>query len=159
MKRGLNFLKKNKKGQFYLIASVIIIVIIVGMASITNYSSNSQSSNVEKYGKELEIESSHVLDYDSVNNQDSIENFTKSFSEYIGNKINATYISGTEGNIHAYTYINGNKLNMDSNLSTGSGEIIYNYGNSEYRFNLNKGKNFYFILNQEIKGERYVYTN
>jgi hypothetical protein len=150
---------KKRKGQFYLVASVIIVVIVVGLITISNYSKSDKKSNIDKYGKEFEIESEKVLDYDALNGDNKIENFTKEYSIYMGNKINASYIYGTEGNMNAFTYLDGDYVDLNSDLSFDSDEMIFEYADSVYRFNIEKGKNFYFVFYQNIGGEKYVYTN
>ncbi len=150
---------KNKLGQFYLLISAILVVIIVGMISLVNYSMSNKNSKVDRFGDEFEREIEKVLDYDSLNNQNQIENFTASYSDYLGNKINASYIYGTNGSLEAYTYIQGSKIDLSSDLTISSGEILFDYDNSTYRFKLEKGQNFYFVFSQDIGGEKYVYTN
>jgi len=149
----------KKKGQFYLVATAIIVVIIVGMISITNYAKKSENSNVETFGEEFEIESQKVLDYDALNGQNKIEDFTEVYSSYLGSKINSSFIYGTEGSIDAFTYIEGEYVDSNSYLSVGSEEITFVYDEVTYIFDLEKGKNFYFVFSQEIGGEKYVYTN
>ncbi len=149
----------NKSGQFYLVAAVIVVVIIVGMISITNYAKKSENSNVETFGEEFEIESQKVLDYDSLNGQNKIEDFTEVYSSYLGSKINSSFIVGTEGSLEAYTYLNGEKVDLNSSLTVGSEDIIFVYDEVIYNFELEKGKNFYFVFSQDIGGEKYVYTN
>ena len=77
-----------KKGQFYLIAAVIIIVIIIGFVTIKNYSKET-ATHTTIYGLEkgLEIESAKVLDYGIYNNNEInmtnlLETFTKAYAEY-----------------------------------------------------------------------------
>lgn len=156
---GIEVLKYNKRAQFYLIASVIIVVLIVGLVSITNYSSKKDNSYIKNYGEEFEIESEKVIDYDILNSRNQLENFTRSYSNYIGTRANAYFISGDESNMEAYKYTNNIKTDLTSNLNIADGEINFVVENTTYQFDLNRGENFYFIISKEIEGEMYVYTN
>lgn len=149
MKRG---------GQFYLVASVILVVIIVSFITISNYAIKKNPSNVDTYGKELEIEIEKVFDYNEINGEDKTENFTKEYSEYLGSDIDSVYIIVDGNENEAYYFSDGVKVDATGNLSVAE-EIIFDAGDSEYQFDLNKGKNFYFILSQNVEEEKYVYTN
>jgi len=153
MKRWNNF------GQFYLVASVIVVVIVVGMITVFNYSGNLKKSNVDYFGKEFEFESEKVLDYDLLNGVSNIGGFTEEYSDYLGSGINASFIYGEETSLEAYTYISGSKVDLSSDLSVVSDEIYFSYDGDVYIFDLEKGKNFYFVFSQEMGGEKYVYTN
>lgn len=148
----------KKRGQFYLLASAIIAVILVGLISITNYSSKKDLSRVDEFGKNLEIESEKVLDYDSLNSENKIENFSREYSKYIGN-VSAYFIIVDGSEEEAYKFNGETKVDLTTNLTVADNEIIFDAGDTEYSFDLNKGKNFYFILSQKIGDENYVYTN
>ncbi len=53
---------KNKRGQFYLVATVIIVATILVYTGVTNYYLKKTYSTVEEVKEELDIESSHILD-------------------------------------------------------------------------------------------------
>lgn len=154
MKKGV----RGKKAQFYLVAAIIIVVITSTMIVVSNYSSgNNRGSEVDLMGDELKAESSKILDYDNANSQDSIEAFTEEYSKYAGDEVNIVFIYGTESSIQAYTYENDSRIDLATSISEN--QIFLNYGNEDYQFNLNRGKNFYFIISKDIRGEKYVYTN
>lgn len=140
-------------------AAAILVIIIIGMISLINYSINTKNSRVDKFGEEFESESENVLDYDSLNSQNKIENFTAEYSAYLGNRINSSYIYGTNGSLEAYTYVSGIKVDLTSDLTVSANKIYFDYDNSTYEFDLEKGQNFYFVFSQEVGGEKYVYTN
>lgn len=150
---------KNKRGQFYLIAAVMLIVVIIGLVSIVNYTSSKDDSKVNLYGDKLKIESEKVLDYDLNNGANEIENFTRSYSNYMGSNVNAYFIVGINSSLRAYTYIAGVKLDLTNNLEVSDGKIYFTAEDTEYIFDLNKGQNFYFILYQETDSGNYVYVN
>ncbi|MFH1918173.1 MAG: hypothetical protein ABIJ14_03690 [Nanoarchaeota archaeon] len=80
---------KNKRGQYYLVAALIIITIIIGFVTLSNYSKK-PSIHTTIYGLEkgLEVESTKVLDYgiynelDEVNTTQLLERFSQEYSEY-----------------------------------------------------------------------------
>ena len=72
--------KGDKKGQFYLIAAMIMIIIITLFAVIFNFSEKSDVSKLKELGEQLSIESEKVLDYDTYNGENEIETFTQEFS-------------------------------------------------------------------------------
>ncbi|MCX6750826.1 MAG: hypothetical protein NTZ83_05190 [Candidatus Pacearchaeota archaeon] len=78
---------RNKRGQFYLIATIIIAGLLVGLTVAFNYSARTDSSEVEKIARELRIESEKVLDYEAFNPGSGInefEDFSKKYSYYVG---------------------------------------------------------------------------
>ena len=113
---------------------------------------------VDDLGEELKIESSKVLDYNTVSGEDKLENFTKFFDDYAGEGMDICYITGTEGDLDSYTYDeDGYKVPIDKKEDVGKVSITVN--ETEYEFGLQEGQNFYFVISQYIKGENYVATN
>ena len=53
----------NKSGQFYLIAAIVIISVIIGFTSIANYSKKKSSEKMNDLRDELQIETSKILEY------------------------------------------------------------------------------------------------
>ena len=78
---------KNKRGQFYLIAALVIIVIIVGYAAISNYTQKRDYVRTYNLAEELEIESAEVLDYGVYQDIDTpqmrtlLENLVEAYSK------------------------------------------------------------------------------
>jgi len=177
----------NKRGQFYLIAAVVIIAIIIGFVTVSNYS----KENVEYttiYGLEegLEIESAKVLDYgiynglDEVNLTNLLRGFTEAYAEYaelekvffiFGNSENITVAGYSELEEEILVDLGGETpsvLKFEKKAYTReefAGEeieitrVIITLQGIEYVFDLKPGENFYFILVVNLKGEQYVVTN
>tara|TARA_Y100000034_G_scaffold133548_1_gene199288 strand:+ start:846 stop:1415 length:570 start_codon:yes stop_codon:yes gene_type:complete len=170
----------EKKGQFYLLATIIIITLISGFATVINYSKPQTNINIDYLGEELIIESEKVLDY-GLNNNVNLKNLIGDFNKrYINhsNVDNAYFIFGTKGNLTIAGYkklssgtitydvgsgnqvLNLNKgvygssnfLNPDENISITSDGVVYD-------FTLKTGENFYYILSKEIEEEVYIVTN
>lgn len=99
------FQKKNSAGQFYLIATIILIGLIISFALINNYSSNKDPRNLKQMAEELKIEGEKVLDYDIINSQLKFEEFSRDYSVYAGeNKEIYFILVETDGSFQAYKY-------------------------------------------------------
>lgn len=119
------FFHMKKRGQFYLIAAVVIVAIILGLSSVTNYIITKRKP-VKFYdlSSELNEESVRVVDYGVYNEEDIpkiIENFTDEyFIEYAEEKEKGTelvFVYGNKDNVTVATY-----------TSEQTGEISINYG-------------------------------
>ena len=81
---------KGKRGQFYLLGAIIIVVVIIGFATIQNYTKKQSSLRLYDLKEELGIESAKVLDYGTFNIDDSqsrrnlIEDFSEKYIVYTG---------------------------------------------------------------------------
>lgn len=164
----------NKKAQFYLIAAIIIIGVILGFAVYKNYA-KSNKGNVVLYdlGKELKVETGNVYDYGVYNNLEDdilVENWVSKYYEY----------SRMQGQAEDWIFIYGNQAGMTAvifsvadagsvSIDTGSGlpisvNILANIKNEEdlgeisdddvevsfkgvkYNFELEDGQNFFFVI-------------
>mgnify|MGYP001318495274 CR=1 FL=1 len=169
-----------KRGQFYLLATIILIIIIAGFAGIVNFSQKKTNINFSYIKDEIEIESEKVLDYALNNNKtisDILTNFTKIYSTYS----DADNLYFLFGNKDSMTFAGYKKLDSGSvfiNIQNASQEIILNKNvyfsqsfsepktnmtitieQAEYLFTLSPGENFYFIVSKEIESEKHVFTN
>src|SRR3972149_295878 len=79
MKRG------DKRGQFYLVAAIIISVIVLGFVNMSNYSRKQETTNIQNIGQELSIESEKVLDYATYNEPDENPIMKDFADDYITN--------------------------------------------------------------------------
>ena len=147
----------NKSGQFYILATIVIISLIVGLLAITNYSQKKEDLRVYDLGNELESESAKILDYGAIKGNYPWDDFTKNFSDYAGKDIKIIFLTGTTSIYSTYFYNETGKQSVDKNLNGDIVNITEN--NINYEFKLRTGENFYFIMSQEIGGERYVFTN
>ena len=71
---------RGKKAQFYIIAAVIIVLIVISVSSVVTYSFvRSQPKSVAELSQTLEIESPSIIKYGLYNNENMsalMENFT-----------------------------------------------------------------------------------
>ena len=182
-KRGLNFFPKNRKGQFYLIAAIIIIAIIIGFAAIKNYTQRKEVIKLYDLGEELGIESKNVLDYGTYNEfnenemEDLLTDFVEGYANYTAEGKNLYFIFGNSKKINVMAY---QELNTTIYVGVGGEMSLIEPGEKQpfypaegqdiiskviiaieeliYEFELKYGENFYFIIFQEIGGEEYVVT-
>lgn len=120
--------KHDKKSQFYLVATVIIIAIILGASIITNYViTREEPVKFYDLNEELKEESARVVNYgiyNSVNIPKLIENFTENyFIEYAEEKeedIEFVFIYGSKKDVKIATYVN-------ETLNIGRPEYGYDY--------------------------------
>lgn len=186
MKRG-NLLRDNR-GQFFLIAAVIIIAVIVSIVTITNYTHKKEVVRLYDLGEELGIESQQVLDYGTYSELDEeemtelIENFIENYVSYIEEDKNIYFVFGNKNRINVIGYqdiipeevrvcLNLEDLDSCKNyLLIGETEeytkpageidkIKVIIGGIEYEFSLKEGENFYFVIWQEIGGDKYVVSS
>lgn len=174
----------NKSAQFYLLAAILLVAIIVGFVAVNNYSKNKNPVKVYDLGKELNVEGAKVLDWGTVQEQDLsniFNNFYKNFSLYAGEgNRQITFILGDKEKICIYTsntvptggeslggsVIPITKDSLSENCKPGTckresigdnrEKITCTLNSIEYEFELTPGENFYFIISQEINGEQHV---
>ena len=164
MKRG------NKKGQFYLIAALIIISVMVSFMAYQNKIRTAPVSyKIYDLGKELNLETAQVLDYGIYSNpaqeQAILKSWANNFSAYAGEK------SGQEKFVFVYYDENANKFRgvefsageagcssigqeeigtcTETTEVTGidcSGTDIITCTFSGVDYEFNRNENFYFVI-------------
>ena len=175
--------RDDKRGQFYLIAAIIIVISMIGFFSVLNYSKRTSFVNLYDLGEELRIESGEVLDYGFYNEFSEteikllLENFTESYAIYAGEGKNLYFIFGDEETIvvAGYQETTGNiVVNLggasESDMHTFEIEgqtydavTYYPQGREVkvlidgiiYPIDLKSGDYFYFVISQEFEGEKY----
>ncbi len=185
-KLNYNLFPKNNRGQFFLIAAVVIIVVIVSLVTVSNYTSKKDNIKLYDLGKELGIESQHVLDYGTYSqlNEDQMKElmatFIKNYVQYIGGGKNIYFIYGNSRRINvvgyqdileesveicldneecfAYTDI-GTTIEYSKTSGADIHKVFAIVGDTSYDFTLKEGENFYFIIWQELGGDKIVVTN
>jgi len=100
----------NKRGQFYLVAAIVLVVIIISFATIQNYTRRKSAIKIYDIKEELGIESGNVLDYGTFNiaddeeRRDLIENFSEEYIAYAGEGRNLSLIFGDYKQMWQITY-------------------------------------------------------
>ncbi len=149
---------RNKRGQFYLIAGMIIISVIISLISIVNYVKKSQTVLVDDLKEEVKIESQKVLENKLAQGGDPIDEYGIDYSSHLGSDIELYFITGNDPNIQAYKYVNGDKTPVSEYLTIDGGneKIIFELNGVSHEFNLMQTENFYYLIVQEVKGEYFV---
>jgi cysteine-rich repeat protein len=167
----------DKKGQFYLLTTIILVGLIFSFATVINYSQEKNVLNFNYLKDELNIVSGNVIDYALYNNKDvneSLINFSKVYSNY-SEADNMYYIFGNRDSITVAGYQKKNDGSIMVDVGSGNQELIFSKGvyksqsfsNPENNikisvdsvvsdFSLSSGENFYFILSKEVRGDVYV---
>jgi len=177
--------RRCKRGQFYLIAAVIIVLVVISMSSVVTYSIvKSQPKSVTELSQTLETESPKVIKYGLYNNQNIsalMENFTeKDFAGYFGLSsdyatTNITFVYGNKTQLTVVKYIKTDSggisfgtsqiptrsfdVNKTILLPTSDKNVTIVINGNKYTFELEEGQMFYFVLSNEKNGEIYVETN
>jgi hypothetical protein len=118
--------RMNKNGQFFLIAAITIIIVIVSVVTISNYTEKKNEVKLYDLKQEMGIESQQVLDYGTYNNLNKdqmktlMENFIKNYVNYIEEEKNVYFIFGNKEEINALGYqeINNESVCIKVNPST-----------------------------------------
>ena len=174
-----NFFPKNKRGQFFLMMSLVIIGLVAGLTGISNSVQEKTGVKFYRVSEELKYESDKAMDYAIINNlemKEVLTNFSKDYSQY-SNADEFYYIFGDTTEI---TFVGLNKKNSWTVvLDTGTPQNIVLTQNQfnvltvlnpnanikitangiNYPFTLRQGKNFYFVVLKEIEGDVYTTTN
>ena len=156
---------RQKRGQFYLIAALIIIALIIGYAGISNYIQKKESIKLYDLGEELGIESENVLDYGTYNEfnvsemEELLTGFIASYAEYIERGIDISFIFGNPDKIIVITYEELEGVpSTDIIYPEGEKKVTVTINGIVYEFKLKEGENFYFVISQELEGEQHVVT-
>ena len=177
----------KKKGQFYLIAAIIIIIVIVSLSGITNYiEKRKEPAKFYDLSTELSEEGARVVDY-GIYNKENIPSLMNNFLDnYFINyttekEEEVVFVYGNKNNITVTTYTNDTtgviriKYGTSGDMgiqgagrykaerktftpSTETDEITVTILGKEYEFTLKEGENFFFIITQESGEEKYVIT-
>ena len=171
----------DKRGQFYLVAAMIIIAVIMGIFGVTNYIKKSNSAgSLDNLKEKLDIEISKNMEYafEKGLTSEEMDTMWESFTEIeINNSDSKTNILFLFGNDNSTT---AKGIQRDESgeiyIDTGSGKTLLKSGKGEYResftitgntititdggeehiYNIQKGQHFYYLLSKNIGKEREV---
>ena len=108
----------SKEAQFYIIAAIIIIGIIIGFITLSNYAvAVPKPAKFYDLSEELSLEGSNVLGNAVYNSEEEInevmESFAQNFSDYAGEDTEIVFIYGDEENIYVASYMEINETTLD----------------------------------------------
>ncbi|MBN2880414.1 hypothetical protein JXM83_00005 [Candidatus Woesearchaeota archaeon] len=166
----------KKKGQFYLIAVVILIAIFLGVLIVNNSIKKSENPSIYDLEKEIKIEKGKVLDYIANNNLDStnslivMTNFSNIYLDKIGDNKNSVFIIGDPsyirliGNVYSgfinYSFGNAKGGYMDGTFEEDfipeADEILIDINGHNFSYNINSGQNIYYTIEHIYNDEVYI---
>jgi hypothetical protein len=168
----------NKRGQFYLIAALVVVSILIGFITITNSSSNQGNQKIYNLQEEIGLESMNVLDYGNNNSltTNEMQTLLTDFSEnYINNSqdSNFYFVFGTNQTVRLVAYqktevplnFSGTSQNIVpgaiyiTDVSPNGNSITLNVNNNPYTFDLYSEEKFYYVLYNLNNGEVYTVQN
>ena len=120
-------MQRGKKGQFYLIASIIIIAVVITLATVTNYAYvKPKPQRFYSLGDVLQVNGMKTIEnaeFNSSNVDNSLENYLALFSDYLSKNtridFNLVVIYGSAGggNLTAKVYSRGSAGDVNFNLA------------------------------------------
>ena len=183
------FFNKNKRGQFYIVTAVLILLIIIGIVGIKSYAVvKSEPRKIQDISSELKEETPRILDYGIYNSS----NLTNLVDDFVENKYAEYFLKKTGNTSVVFIYGNKTTLWTSQYLESSTGTISATLGpaasgwqqtasysnktqidvssltggiltvdifNKEFEFELRDNEMFYFLITQEKDGERYVERN
>ncbi|MDA3836542.1 MAG: hypothetical protein PF542_02880 [Nanoarchaeota archaeon] len=167
------FNEKNKKGQFYIIAVLIIISLAIGLLTIENYAKKSKIDKLDDISKELKIEKNYVLDYIASQGltggaADAIlREFSNDYIAKIGTNKDTVIITGIPGNARMISNLGtGDAVRYKSDsefVDLGEGETAFvsstisiEIDGNSYDFNMQEGQNIYYIIKHKYNEEIHI---
>ena len=121
----------SKRGQFYLMAAIIIVGLLIAVVTITNFAITKESPDeikIYQLSQDLKLEGEQVINFGIISQQEInnvLTTFTKEYGAYISNKENDVYfIYGDKKGINVIGYtledlggigldFGGNKITFD----------------------------------------------
>ncbi len=178
-KRGF----KGRRAQFYIVAAVIISMVVIGLAVVVNQARKEKTPKTfSDLIEQLGLESSKVIDYGVKGDVDvlsTLDKFAIDYGSYITSEdTNLIFIYGDENTVNAIVYGYGEQGEIGITIGEGGSSItireetkqVYNdidisdeqitipLGEQEYTFDLQKGKNFFFVIKKELEEGDIVQT-
>ena len=147
----------NKTGQFYLMATIIIIGIVIGVLTISNYSVKKEQIAIYDFAEELEIEGERVIDYETTTSESEFDDFAEKYSEYAGNEKDVYFIVGELGDMEVFKY--EGPIKQPQSYQMNGDNLTTTIDDIDYSFELKEGKNFHFVILENTPEEKYVVTN
>ncbi|HTZ41861.1 MAG TPA: hypothetical protein VMC07_01475 [Candidatus Omnitrophota bacterium] len=166
---------QNKRGQFYLIAAIVIIAIAAGYVTISNHASSTQNKDIYYLRDEIRIESARTMDYAAstgANFKTTMMNLSEQYTNNtFGDNFYFIFGTGTASTFLSYQSYNAtiafNGADRTGIIGTGkvyiedftpvSNQANVSINGNNYIFNLAAGNNYRFIISNN-KGGNYTVT-
>ena len=119
------FPRKNRRGQFYLVAAIVIITILIGFSVVSNYSRNKEVIQLYDLKQELSIETARVLEYGTYQTAEADEvlsEFAENLADYAGEDKNMYFFFGNFQKVTTVAYQDLSEDEMKISLIGGGGK-------------------------------------
>ena len=178
---------KNKRGQFYILAAIIIVFVVISLSGVFSYAATTpEPKTIDNLASDLEKETPKIVDYGIYSKEDLnalLRDFTTSeFAPYFLQKTetaNIVFVYGNKSELNSVQYKEALTGTVTANIGGEiSWEIVGDYAevtdltinptdtyveveilSQTYRFDLRDNEMFYFLIVHEKEGERYVRRN
>ena len=171
----------NKRGQFYLIAAIILIAMILSLVTVANKSRTQNLTHISEAAEEISIEAEAIMNYGISHDEDltamntRFKEFTENYSPY-SNVENLYFLYGDQSGIQlgayrkltpAQIFVNGFGRNVINDTDTSTTHIpsgspptiTITIDDLDTSFEIKEGYNFYFILSQgNEETEEYLFS-
>jgi len=171
--------KGDSLGQFYLISAVVLAILAIGIFTISNYSKKEPNTKLDYLKEEIQIESTYVIDYGLYNRLNEKDfyglllNFTENYIDLQKKDIDLYFVFGNKDNLtvngyqktekpisvssgSSYTTITNAAGNFVGGINPETNALNLSIDNTQYKFEFNKGRFFYFILSQKINRGNHI---
>jgi hypothetical protein len=131
----------DKRGQFYLIAAVIISSVIISLVTVKNYAYvEKEPNNFYDLSSQIKDEAARVIDYGVFNSQNQMENFARNLTENLRKTdpgVEIILIFGNETGVNVINFANSS-ARIGNNEIPGALEdvesfIVLNISDKSYR--------------------------
>jgi hypothetical protein len=175
--------KMNKKGQFYLIAAIFIVLILFGFSSVNNYAIvKPEPRSITDISEELNRETYNLIEH-GVFNEEDIEGLVSSFAEedipkyVLKNDEDAAmvFVFGDRDRIDVVSVRNRNigdikiagaeltgvteYARRKDNVATSGDFVEVEVLDKDYKFQLKDNQMFYFLIVKERGEEVFIERN
>jgi len=166
----------DKRGQFFLIASLIIVTLLLSIGAVYNYATvQKEDTQVYDLSKELGYEGASVIDSGVYNSQQGstsdylnglIGNYSASFpnSDFLavyGNSTNLILFNASNkctgsASLGSTGISICTSILRNNSISSVGNNVIVPLGEINYTFTLQAGQNFYIVIRKEGSGGTYI---
>ena len=167
---------KNKRGQVFLMAAIIIAGLIIGAGSAVNLARAGGSNEVfYDLADEIGFEAKRVIDYGILTGDTSpfLEDFLDNYKDYILDE-ELLFIFGDTNGVNGIVYTNQvlgsvgikaggvhkftirQSTSQTAKVNQVDDLITVEIRGIDYEFKLERGQNFYFVIIKGDENERFV---
>lgn len=168
----------NKRGQFYLLAAVMIIGLLFGLSIVENkLSSRAEKESVKKLGGEVKVETGNVIGHTLFSGRQTetlVDEWTDEYANYslsiepdaewafaFGKnpitlvEVKKESIGAVETNLDT-AIKNIKRIRTKKTITLSNNNIPVEFNGRTHEFNLENGENFYFVITTKDNNGEYV---